>query len=313
MKKKKIDFAVGGQAVIEGVMMRSPNYVVVSVRKESGKIKERKEKFVSVIKKRKFLNVPIVRGIVNLVEMMKVGYRALDFSANEMVEETPKKQEDKTFWEKVLDVVMMIFSVVFAVGIGLFLFKFVPLSLAEFLSHQFKAVEENYVVYNTIDGLTKTLIFVLYIVIISLIPTFKRVFQYHGAEHKAVFAYEKSLALTVKNAKKQSRFHPRCGTSFVFVVFAMSILIYTLFPKLPEFYANLGLRILLLPLIAGVAYEMLKLSSKYSSKWWVKILIAPGLAFQKITTKEPDDSQLEIALNSLIKALKAEKLNPKVK
>lgn len=311
MQKEKIDFAIGGQAVIEGVMMRSPNFIVVSVRKQSGKIKEKKEKFVSVAKKYTFFKMPILRGIVNLIEMMVVGFRALDFSANESAFEDPKSKDEKNPKEKFLDVLLMAFSVVFALLLGLFLFKLVPLSIAEFLSGNFKFIRENYIIYNFIDGITKMAIFVLYIFLISLAPTFKRVFEYHGAEHKAVFTYEKNLPLTVANAKKQSRFHPRCGTSFVFVVFAISIFVYTLVPKLPEFQENLALRILLLPLIAGISYEALKLSAKHTEKWWVKVLIWPGLLFQKITTRDPDENQLEIALNSLKKALEAENINPK--
>lgn len=311
MRENKIDFAIGGQAVIEGVMMRSPGFVVVSVRKESGKIKEKKDTFVSITKRIKILAIPVLRGIVNFVEMLILGYKALDFSANESVEENPKNKEDKTRGEKLQDITLAVFSIIFALALGLFLFKFVPLSFAEFLSHHVKIISENYIIYNLVDGITKMLIFVLYIFLISLIPIFKRVFEYHGAEHKAVFAYEKNLALTISNVKKQSRFHPRCGTSFIFVVFTISILIYTMFPKLPNFYENLTIRIALLPLIAGIGYELLKFSAKYAKRWWVKIFIWPGLMFQRITTKEPDEKQLEVSINSLQKALKAEKNNQK--
>ncbi|MFH1720632.1 MAG: DUF1385 domain-containing protein [Patescibacteria group bacterium] len=306
MQKEKIDFAIGGQAVIEGVMMRSPHHVVVSVRKESGKIKSKHENFLSLTQKHKIFSLPVLRGMVGLIEMMIVGYRALNFSANESVEENPKEKHEKTTLENIGDIILMLFSIILALAIGIFLFKFVPLSLAEFLSNNFPLIKENYVLYNIIDGITKTLIFVGYIWVISLAPTFKRVFEYHGAEHKAVYAYEKGLKLTVQNAKKQIRFHPRCGTSFVFVVFAISILIYTLFPKLDEFYLNLTLRVALLPVIAGVAYEALKLSAKHTKKWWVKVLIAPGLWFQRITTREPNEAQLEVALDSLEKALEQE-------
>jgi uncharacterized protein YqhQ len=159
-----------------------------------------------------------------------------------------------------------------------------------------------------IDGVIKISIFLLYIVILTIFKDFRRIFEYHGAEHKAIFTYEKHLPLTVANARKQSRFHPRCGTSFILIVLTLSIIVYTFVPKQPDFWQNLTLRIAFLPLIAGISYEYLKLSAKYAGNFLVKAMIAPGLWFQRLTTKEPDDSQLEVGLASLKAALKAETL-----
>lgn len=324
--KQKIDFAVGGQALIEGVMMRSPNYISIAVRKKNEKIVHKLDPFKSITQKYKFLKIPILRGVINMVEMMAVGMRALNFSTNEYFEDEmesnkinssePTKMDKKEFktkpvdqniFKKILNILFLIFNFVLALAFTLFLFKFIPLFLTEQLSSYFPYLKENYLLYNFIDGLIKALIFLSYIYLISLISYFKRVFEYHGAEHKSIYTYEKNLPLTVENAKKQSRFHPRCGTSFIFAVILISIIVYTFLPPDPNFFHKLLERIAILPLIAGISYELLKLSAKYQNNIIIKGLISPGLMFQHITTKEPDDKQLEVALEALKKALDAEK------
>ena len=223
----KIDFAVGGQAVIEGVMMRSPNSVVIAVRKQDNSIKIHAKKHQSIIRKYKFLNIPIVRGVVGLIEMMAIGMTAINFSANEAVEEEDeiKAKKESTVEEKrstltkILEGGMFAFSIVLALSISVFMFKFIPLWLTTLLDGQFPYIHDNYIVFNFIDGVLKLSIFLAYIYILSLIPSFRRIFEYHGAEHKSIFTYEKHLDLNVQNAKPQSRFHPRCGTSFILIVF----------------------------------------------------------------------------------------------
>lgn len=304
---KKIDFAVGGQAVIEGVMMRSPNNITIAVRKLSGKIKVKKRRYRTLTQRFKWLNIPILRGVINLFEMMVVGTQAINFSANESIEEETVEEKKATKLTKALEILMFVLSIVLALALSLFLFKFIPLGVTTILESQSTFIQENYMVFNLIDGIIKILIFLSYIFLLSLIPSFRRVFEYHGAEHKSIFTYEKKLSLEVQNAKKQTRFHPRCGTSFILIVFVISILVYTFVPKQEEFLLNLSVRIAFLPLIAGISYEYLKLSAKYVNNKFVKALVAPGLWFQRLTTKEPDNPQLETGLTSLKTALEMEK------
>ena len=305
-KELKFDFAVGGQAVIEGVMMRSPAFITVSVRNEKGDIKSKEDPYLSVTKRLKFLGLPFVRGIVGLFEMMFIGIKALNFSANVMVGEEDD-EKNKTKKQKIIEGTMLGFSFVFAIALSLFLFKFVPLWITEFLSTIYAPIKNSFL-YNLIDGVLKTSFFILYIVIITLMPSIKRVFEYHGAEHKSIFTYEKGLPLTVENAKIQSRFHPRCGTSFILIVFMISILTYTLLPRDPDFMTSFTQRLILLPVIAAVSYEFLKWSAKNLDNKWISWATVPGLKFQHLTTREPDDKQLEVALHALNNALELEKI-----
>ncbi|MFC1747809.1 DUF1385 domain-containing protein [Pseudomonadota bacterium] len=304
--ESKIDFAVGGQAVIEGVMMRAPNHITVAVRKESGAIKLKEEVYKSICMRFKFLGTPFIRGVINLFEMMVVGMRMLNFSANEMLEEEGDEDKEMTKKEKMIMGFSFAFSIVFALSLSLFLFKFLPLWITDYLSHQFAYIDQHYFIFNLIDGALKTTFFIAYIAILGLLPDLKRVFEYHGAEHKSIYTYENGLDLKVENAKKQSRFHPRCGTSFILIVFLISILIYTVVPRQEEFLMNFLVRVMFLPVIAGISYEFLKWSAKKKDNIIMKALITPGLWFQRLTTREPDDSQLEVALKALSKALELE-------
>lgn len=322
-KKSKIDFAVGGQAVIEGVMMRSPRSLTIAVRTPDKKIKVKKEHHLIICQKYPKLNIPIVRGVINLFEMMIIGTKAINWSANESMpiddrdEAEPQKgksanqashvEKPKSKVAQFYEILMFAISLALAIGFSLFLFKFIPLGITSLIDKKFQIVHENFLLFNFIDGALKATIFLTYIWLLGLIPSFRRVFEYHGAEHKSIFAYENKLELTVKNAKKQIRFHPRCGTSFIIIVFIISVFAYTLLPKQDTFIENFLLRVTFLPLVAGLSYEALKLSAKYSTSAFVKPLIAPGLAFQRLTTKEPKDDQLEVGLESLKAALEMEK------
>lgn len=301
----KIDFAVGGQAVIEGVMMRSPHFFTVSVRDPEGGMKMRQEKFVSLTSRSSLLRLPLVRGMVQLVESMIIGYRSLSFSNAVFV-----GQEDavQTGWKKVLFAILGGIYVLFTLSVTLFMLKFLPLWVAEKASEWWPVVKAHYLLFNAIDGLTKITLFLVYIGSISLLRDIARVFQYHGAEHKSIWTYEKGLELTVENARKQTRFHPRCGTSFIFLVILTSVLVYTLVPPSDSFAVLLAGRIAVIPLIAGFSYEVLKLSAKYQDYFVVRMLVAPGLFLQRLTTREPDDSQLEVALHSLKGSLAVEEL-----
>ena len=269
---------VGGQAIIEGVMMRNKEKFAVAVRLKNGRIKIRKEKSSTFPK---FFNVPFVRGSIGLFYMLYDGVRALIWSGNQQA----AKKEKLTKKE-------IVFTLLISLLFSLFFFIGIPFFAAGFISSEGSW-------FNLLDGLFRITIFIGYLFLISLMKDVKTLFKYHGAEHKSIACYEAKEELTVENVKRFSRFHPRCGTSFIFIVLILSILIFTLVSG-PMWVKFLG-RILLLPVIAGIGYEFIKLSAKHSSNKIVKLLITPGLWLQRLTTKEPDEKQIEVG----IKALKA--------
>lgn len=293
---------VGGQAVLEGVMMKSGENVALSVRKEDGTIDTETKKFVSVRKKYKILNIPVVRGVVNMVETFRLSYSILgrnaeilgidDFEAESKFE---KWLRDK-FGDKLMGVIMSI-AMVFGVALAMFLFSYLPLIMVENLN---KVVELGWF-RNLIQGLIKIAIFVGYILLISLMPDMKRTFEYHGAEHKSIACYEAGVDLTPENAAKYTRLHPRCGTSFIFVVLIISILVFSLLPWSNR-WLRLALQFACLPPVIGLSFEFIMYAGKHDNIL-TKILSAPGLAMQKITTREPSLDQLEVALTSLKAAM----------
>lgn len=301
--RKKFDLAVGGQALIEGVMMRTPHYITMALRRPNGKIHRTERSFNSLTKKYKLLGLPIIRGIVGFFEMLVVGTKALNYSAEVFMEEedvTSEKIDSKlSSW-------YLGGTILFSLAFAIFLFKFIPLWLTYNIETWIPVVHEQYVLFNLIDGVIKISMLVGYIAIISLMPDIKRVFQYHGAEHKSIFTYELDEPLTPEHARKNSRFHPRCGTSFILIVFVISILVYTFVPRHPLFFVTLFYRILMLPLIAGISYEFLKWSAKHQDVSWIMALSTPGLWLQRLTTKEPDREQLEVGLESLKYGLELE-------
>ncbi|MBT4174170.1 DUF1385 domain-containing protein [archaeon] len=269
---------IGGQAVIEGVMFKSKNKVSIAVRKPNGEIKVKKERFKSLT--RKFpLSLPFVRGIIILIETLILGIKALNYSTNENL---GKEEQLGTF--------AMIITFVISIGLAIFLFKFMPL-----LGAQLLPIDNTYL-FNLAEGVIKLTILVGYIWLISLMPDVRTLYQYHGAEHKVINAYERD---DLANVKKYSRLHPRCGTSFIIFVVFLSILVYILIPMDYSFWIKLGLRLLLLPFIAGIAYELIKLSGKYRKSKFLQALISPGLLLQRLTTKEPTRDQIEVALRGL--------------
>lgn len=302
-----IDFAVGGQAVIEGVMMRAPNNVTIAVRKADGSIKVRTKEYQTLTQRFSWLNIPILRGVINLFEMMVVGTEAINYSANESLDEPEKPKKDPTKITRFLEAVMFVGSLFIALGISLFLFKALPLKLTTYLDSQFSVIHDNFIFFNLIDGVIKMGIFLSYIFILSQFKSFHRVFEYHGAEHKSIRNYESKKVLNPENADKESRFHPRCGTSFILIVFVISIIFYTFIPKQDDFVTNLLVRIAVLPFIAGISYEYLKFSAKHTDSRLVQMMIAPGLWFQRLTTQEPDKMQLEVGLSSLQASLEMER------
>lgn len=327
-KNSGIDFAVGGQAVIEGVMIRSPNFVTVAIRKKDGSIKIKEDPFRSLTKKFRLLALPIIRGMVNLIEMMVFGMKALNFSAEEFAEDEedtsqnaeaksasqsqnagmqPSDHHDKQAKPRWFTVATFTFSLIVSFALAIFLFKFIPLALTTFLQKIFPAIAKYTILFNIIDGLIRIAIFLIYIFVLSLFKTFQRIFEYHGAEHKSIFAYEKGHALTMEHIRPESPRHPRCGTSFIVIVLVISIILLSLVPKHPVFYIHFLRRLAIIPLIAGAAYEVLKWTAKHRHHWIVGLLTYPGILTQYITTREPDEKQIEVAVAALKKALELEK------
>ena len=285
---------IGGQAVIEGVMMRAPRAMAIAVRRPSGEIVVRKDLVVPLSERFPVAKLPVLRGAIALFSSLVIGIRALNFSANEaMVEEEGTEKEELSSWA-------MTGAMSVAFGFGILLFFILPLYLTKIL---IPVIGSSNIVFNLVDGVIRVVIFLLYIWSISRMKDIKRVFQYHGAEHKSIFAFEAGDALTVDNVRKYSRLHPRCGTSFLLIVMLVSIAVFSLIPKLWPFYLKAGSRVILLPLIAGLSYELLRWSARHDQSKFVKLLIAPGLALQRLTTGEPDDSQLEVAIRSMEEAL----------
>jgi uncharacterized protein YqhQ len=290
---------VGGQAVIEGVMMRAPRSVAIAVRRPNGEIVVRRELVVPLSERFPIVKLPILRGAVALFSSLIIGIKALNFSANEaMTEEEKDKEGDKAGGE--LSSWAMAGTMAMAFGFGICLFFLFPLYLTKLMT---PVIGDNNIIFNLVDGIIRVAIFLLYIWGISRMEDIRRVFQYHGAEHKSIFAFEAGEEMTVENVRPYSRLHPRCGTSFLLIVMLVSIAVFSLIPKLWPFAFKAGSRIILLPMIAGISYEFLKWSAKNDTHPLVRLIITPGLALQRLTTGEPDDAQLEVAIRSLNEAL----------
>lgn len=283
---------IGGQAVIEGVLMRAPRSMAIAVRRPDGEIVVKRDRVTPLSERFPLVKLPLVRGAVALFSSLVIGIKALNFSANEALAEGEKKEE--------ISSLAMGGTMAIALLFGILLFFILPLYLTKLLV---PVIGDSNLVFNLVDGVIRVMVFLLYIYSISRMRDIQRVFQYHGAEHKSIFAFEAGQPLTVENVRRFSRLHPRCGTSFLLIVMLVSILVFSLIPKLWPFYMKAGARIVLLPLIAGVSYELLKWSAKHDTSPLVRFLIAPGLALQRLTTREPDDDQVEVAIRSMEEAL----------
>jgi uncharacterized protein YqhQ len=286
--KKKLN--VGGQAVIEGVMMRSPNYWAVAVRKPDGEIEIKEDKLKLLSETNKFAKLPVIRGVIMLLSALVLGIKALNFSANVAYDE----DEEMSDWA-----IYATMAIAFAIAIAFFFI--LPLFLTKLMNFK------SYVMFNIVDGIIRIFFFLAYVYLISFMKDIRRIFEYHGAEHKVIYNYEENEELSVESAKKYSTLHPRCGTSFLIIVLVISILLFSLVPKASPFYVKVLSRIFFIPLIAGISYEMLKLSAKHQNNFLVKLFILPGLWLQKVTTKEPDEKQVEVALEALKTVLNLEK------
>lgn len=289
---------VGGQAVIEGVMMRGSKGLATAVRLPNGSIEVKKENSTSYTKKNKFLGLPLIRGFVSLIESLVVGIKSLEYSASffeEKEEEESKfdKWFDKTFKDKG-DSVLMGISLVLSLTFSILLFFILPTTLASIMK---RYVTDNAVALNIMEGIIRVLIFLSYIILIGKMKDIYRLYQYHGAEHKTIFCYENGIELTSENAQKFGRLHPRCGTNFMFLVMVISIIIFS-FTGWESIGQRIISRILLLPLVSGITYEVIRWLGK-SDSIISKVIAWPGLLLQKITTKEPDEKMLEVAIASL--------------
>ena len=285
---------VGGQAVVEGVMMRAPSKIAVAVRRGDGTITYMDRPFESVTRKHKLLGLPVVRGAASLFETMYVGILALNFSADEAAKDEPVKEGEKPAGG--LGPVVQGVTIVLSLGLGLLLFVVLPAKLTGWLGFHDR------VGFGLVDGLFRLLAFVLYLTLISQWKEMARVLGFHGAEHKAIHAVEAGVELTPENVQKFSRLHPRCGTTFLFLVVVVSIIVFTFVGRPTSLWMHLG-RIACMPVIAGVAFEFIRLSGKHFDKPWVKVLTWPGMQFQLLTTREPDLEMCAVAIRSLERVL----------
>lgn len=275
----------GGQAVVEGVMMRGSKHYAVAVHQADGSIDVQTTRFRSIKERFKIFTVPFIRGIIAFVEAMIIGYSSLMKAANMAAGD---EEGDLQLW-------MLILTIIISVGFGLALFKFLPLGIATGLNYLIPVPSW---LFNVIDGIVTLLIFVFYLYLIGRAQDIKDLFRYHGAEHKVINCFEQGKKLTLKNIFFQSQVHLRCGTTFIFVVFLISILVYVAIPKTLPFFMNLGLRILLLPFIAAIAFELQHFSARKKT-YLLRALIAPGLWLQSLTVNAPQVKHVRTAKRAL--------------
>lgn len=292
--------SIGGQAVLEGVMMRGPKQIATAVRKSDGEIVIDKKPVTSITQRFKFLKFPVIRGVVNFIESMVVGVKCLMFSADlydvegEEAYEPSKFEKwlDDKFGDKIKDIAIYA-AVAIALVMGIGLFMLLPTVIVGFL----KPLIPSTVLLNLAEGVVRMSIFLIYLALVSRMSDIQRVFEYHGAEHKTIAAYEHGEELTAENARKYTRLHPRCGTSFLLIVMVISIIFFS-FLRWDNVFERIIFRLLLLPVVAGVSYEIIKFAGRSKNKC-VALLTKPGLWLQKLTTREPDDLQLEVAIAAL--------------
>ena len=301
--------SIGGQAVMEGVMMRGPFKTAVAVRKPDGDIECKVEENGTKTRK-KFWRLPIIRGCVSFVDSLVIGMKALMFSAEfvdiEEEEETESKFDkwlDDKFGDKIKDIVIYVsiaISLVFSIALFVVLPTFLTKGAEKIgtLIPSISAFTDSHLFTSLFEGIIRMVIFIGYLAIVSNMKDIKRVFQYHGAEHKTIACYEAGEELTVENIKKHTRFHPRCGTSFLLFVMIVSILLFALLPRVDMVILRVLMRLALLPAVAGISFEIIKFAGRSKSKW-VAWLSKPGLWLQKLTTREPDASQIEVAIESM--------------
>ena len=288
--------AIGGQAVLEGVMMRSPSSWAVAVRKPDGKIAQVVNKIESPMAKRKIWRLPVIRGVIALGESLAIGFRALAISANYAAQEEGEESDDVP---TELSRGQLIFAFAIAIGFAVVLFKVTPALITNWLPiHDTSG-------FVVVEGAIRVTLFVAYLALISLLPDLRRVFQYHAAEHKAINCYEAGDELTPENVQRHSLIHVRCGTAFLLWVMVIAIFVFAFFGH-PDWYWLIATRILLLPVIAGLAYELIRFAGKHANNRVVRWFLAPGLWLQRLTTRQPSLDQLEVSIRALKEVLERE-------
>jgi len=334
MSEKKMT-SIGGQAVIEGIMMRGPEKTAVAVRKPDGEIviDENENK-----KRGKTRKIPLIRGVFSFVDSMVIGVKALMFSANFYEEDGKPKEEnnnektskkskeenndkkaskkskenkknkEKDTSNEEMPGWMMAITVLISIGLSVGLFIVLPNLIAGFVVPNVEAENGgNVVLYNVVESVVKVVIFLTYLILVSRMKDIQRVFEYHGAEHKTIFCYENGEELTVDNVKKFERFHPRCGTSFLLFVIIISIIVFSVIGRFESKIINLLVRIALLPVVAGISYEIIRFAGKHTDNKWFSWLNKPGMLLQRLTTREPDEKQIEVAILALKAVLPKDK------
>ena len=286
--KNKDGLHIGGQAVYEGVMLKSENNLAVVVRNPENRFVTYKE---ITEKKSRFLRMPFIRGIVNFIEMLDIGIRSLIWSSNQALDEKEKISKKDVFFMLALSIFMVILF-----------FMVAPAYITKLIT---KIIPEKGFMFSLIEGVIRISFFLAYVFFISFSSDVRTLFQYHGAEHKVVNCYEHKRPLTLKNVKKYTTLHRRCGTSFIIIVLILSVLIFSLLPYQNIFY-RIGLKILLVPILVSLSYELIRIGARYPKNFLFKIFVLPGLWLQKITTREPTDKQLEVAIRTIKTLLKME-------
>jgi len=294
-KKGEDRIRIGGQAVIEGVMMRSPNSMAIAVRKPNGEIVVKREKLDFFSEKKFFSKLPLIRGVINLLAALILGMKALNFSANQSLGE----EKEVSSWTMGL-------TFTFALCFGIFLFFLIPLFLTKWLRFAIPMVSTSGILFNLVDGIIRLMIFLAYLWAISFFKEIRRIFQYHGAEHKSIFAFESGEVLMADRVKGFSYLHPRCGTSFLLIVMVVSILVFALIPHHLSFGYKVASRVVFIPLIAGLAYEIIRFADKKRERKSMQVFIKPGLWLQRMTAREPSEDQIEVALRALREVLELE-------
>jgi uncharacterized protein YqhQ len=309
LSKEDVKFrtSIGGQALMEGILMRGPEKQSIVVRKPDGELETKIEPVNAIKNRMPILGFPLIRGTVNFIESMVTGVKALTYSASFLPEDEQEEPDKVDQWiekhfsnetaEKLIIGISVALGIILAVG----LFFLLPTVIAGFFAKWIG----NGILRNLIEGALRIIIFLLYITLASKMKEIKRVWQYHGAEHKTIFCYEKGLDLTVENCRSQPRLHPRCGTSFLFIVMIVSILVFAVV-RWSNVWIRMLLRIVLLPVVVGISYELIKYAGRHDNII-TKILSAPGKALQLVTTAEPDDSMLEVAIEALKLVIPEEK------
>ena len=286
---------IGGQAVIEGVMMRAPRKIAIAVRKPNGQITLKEEPFVSLSKRVKVLGLPLIRGMIALIETVVIGVKAITYSADVAAQEEPDGEAGKE--KRTFNTPWLVGTVAVALGFGFLIFFYIPLVITGWFGFR------SGFLFNLVDGVIRLLVLLLYIWLISQWKEIRRIFEYHGAEHKSIFAYEAGQPLTVEGVRTYTTHHPRCGTSFLLMVVGVSIVVFLFLGK-PDTLEERLVRFLFVPVIGGISYELIKLSGKKQHSRIARFFLAPGLWLQRITTKEPSDAQLEVALAALTNVLR---------